>query len=311
MSVMHPARWKTVLAFGIIYVVWGSTFLAIRIGVEQVPPLLLAGLRFFIAGVAMYVWFAARATPAPKRREWLSAILLAFLIFVVDYGCLFWAERRVPSGLAAVVLGTIPLFTALAEIVLLRTQRLTVRLSAALFTGLVGVAVLVSRTLHLGGEPIDQMGAVALVVGSLSWSIASALTKKLPLPAAKTMNSAAQMLAGGILLFVSSAVAGEFQRFHAAQIDWKGWAALGYLVVFGSIIGFTVYLWLLDHHSPTVVSTYAYVNPVVAVVLGYFAAGEPMGLRTVLGTLLVLTSVAIITIAPARYNRSHAHSSRV
>src|SRR5436305_5604045 len=188
-SHMHPPTWKTPLAFAIIYFVWGSTFLAIRVGVREVPPLLLASMRFFIAGVVLYGWMRLRGTPSPSRREWLAASALAVCIFVVDYGLLFWAEQRVPSGIAAVMLATIPVFMALSEIIFLKTQRLTVGLALALLIGIGGVAVLVSRSLNLGGEPIDSMGAVALLIGSISWSVASALTRKLPLPPSKVMSS--------------------------------------------------------------------------------------------------------------------------
>src|SRR5580692_12449239 len=163
-ATLRPRRWKTLLAFAIIYFVWGSTFLAIRIGVHEVPPLLLAGMRFFAAGIVLYAWVRATGTASPSRREWLSITLLAVLIFLVDYGLVFWAEQRVPSGITAVMLATIPVFTALAEILILRTQRLTLRLAAALVVGIGGVAVLVSRSAGLGEGAIDTSGAIALVV---------------------------------------------------------------------------------------------------------------------------------------------------
>src|SRR5271165_6015302 len=175
----RPPAWKTLLAFAIIYLVWGSTFLAIRVGVREVPPFLLAALRFLVAGIVLYAWMIARGERAPGWRQWMSAFLLALLIFVIDYGLLFWAEQRVPSGIAAVMLATIPVFTALSEIVFLRTQRLTVRLALALLIGLGGVAVLMSRSLDLGGEPIDRAGALALIVAAISWSVASVLSRKL------------------------------------------------------------------------------------------------------------------------------------
>lgn len=290
----RPA-WKTLLAFSFIYFAWGSTFLAIRVGVHEVPPLLFAALRFLIAGVALYAWAVARREQLPRGREWGSVALLSFLIFVIDYGFLFWAEKRVPSGLAAVMLATIPAFTALAEITFMRTQKLTVRLSTALLIGLAGVAVLTSRSLNLGGAPIDGAGAMGLLIGSLSWSVASVLTRKLRLPASKTVSSGAQMMVGGLMLTAAAAMAGEFQDFHPSTISFSALMALLYLIVIGSIVGFTVYLWLIHHESPTKVGTYAYVNPVVAVLLGYFFGGEALGSRTVLGALFVLISVVVIT----------------
>ena len=286
---------QTLLAFAIIYFVWGSTFLAIRVGVREIPPFLLAAMRFLIAGVVLYGWRIARGEPSPTKRQWMSAFLLALLIFVFDYGLLFWAEQRVPSGIAAVMMATIPVFMALAEILFLRTQRLTIRLSLSLLIGTGGVAVLMSRGLNLGGAPIDFYGAVALIFASMSWSTASALTRKLPLPRSKTMSSGAQMLAGGVLLAIASAVLGEFRKFHPLEVSLRAWLSLMYLILFGSIIAFTAYVWLIHHESPTKVGTYAYVNPVVAVIVGYFLGGEVLGMRTVLGTACVLTSV-IVTV---------------
>lgn len=296
----HPPRWKTLLAFGIIYFVWGSTFYAIRVGVNEVPPLLFAAMRFLVAGLLVCAWASATRGRWPSGRQWLSVVVLASLIFVVDYGLLFWAEQRVPSGIAAVLLATIPAFMALSEIVLLRTQRLTLTLSAALLAGFAGVAVLVSHSINLGslgklgGVPIDTAGAVAIVIGALSWSIASALARKLPLPDSKVMSSGTQMLAGGVLLAVVAASRGELRGFHPNHVSTSAWIALLYLIFAGSIAGFTAYVWLLHHESPTKVGTYAYVNPVVAVIVGYWLGSEPLGARTLLGMVFVLASVVII-----------------
>ena len=292
----HRPMWKTLLAFAIIYFVWGSTYLAIRVGVREVPPFLLAAMRFLIAGLLLYGWMIARGERSPTGRQWTSASLLAILIFVLDYGLLFWAEQRVPSGVAAVMMATIPAFMALSEIIFLRTQRLTVRLMLALLIGIGGVAVLMSSSLNLGGAPIDKVGAAALIVASISWSVASVLSRKLPLPPSKVMSSGAQMLAGGVFLALTAAALGEFRSFHPWAISRGAWLSLLYLIVAGSIIGYTAYVWLIHHESPTKVGTYAYVNPVVAVLVGYFLGGESLGLRTILGTLFVLVSVMLITM---------------
>ncbi|HEY4051612.1 MAG TPA: EamA family transporter [Acidobacteriaceae bacterium] len=292
----RPA-WKTLLAFSMIYFVWGSTFLAIRVGVREVPPFLLAAMRFLIAGLVLYAWMMAQGERSPSGRQWMSAFLLAGLIFVLDYGLLFWAEQRVPSGIAAVMMATIPVFMALLEIIVLRTQRLTPRLGFALLVGIGGVAVLMSRSLNLGGAPIDGAGAVALIIAAMSWSLSSVLTRKLPLPSSKVMSSGAQMLAGGVLLAFTAAALGEFRNFRPSSVSHGAWLSLVYLIVAGSIIAFTAYVWLIHHESPTKVGTYAYVNPVVAVLIGYFLGGEALGLRTLLGTLFVLISVVVIATA--------------
>lgn len=296
----QPRAWKVLLAFAIIYFVWGSTFLAIRVGVREVPPFLLAAIRFLVAGLVLYGWMRAKGTPSPTAREWGSASLLAILIFVFDYGLLFWAEKRVPSGIAAVMMATIPVFMAIAEIGILRTQRLTLRLATALLVGIGGVAVLVSHSVSFGEAPINTGGACALIVAAISWSIAASLSRKVPLPAAKAMSSGAQMLAGGVFLTLTAGLLGEFRGFHVQAVSRGAWLALAYLIVAGSIIGFTAYVWLIHHESPTKVGTYAYVNPVVAVLVGYFLGGEAIGPRTIVGTLLVLVSVIVITTTPAK-----------
>ncbi len=290
-----PAPGKTILAFAIIYLVWGSTFLAIRIGVREVPPFLLAAMRFLFAGMLLFGWSLARGDRSPNRREWGSVLILAVLIFVMDYGLLFWAEQRVPSGVAAVMMATIPLFTVLSELVILRTQRLSGQMVLALVIGLLGVSALVSHSAPLGGEAIDPAGAIALLIAAISVAISAALMRKLPLPSSKIMSSGAQMLAGGVLLAITAAALGEFPRFHPSEVSPAAWISLAYLTIAGSIVAFTAYVWLLHHESPTRVSTYAYVNPVVAVVLGYFLGGETLGIRTIAGTTFVLMSVILIT----------------
>jgi len=300
-GVTHRATWKTLLAFAIIYFVWGSTYLAIRVGVREFPPFLLAALRFLIAGGVLYGWMIARGERSPGWRQWMEISLLAILFFVLDYGLVFWAEQRVPSGITAVLMATIPVFIALSEITVLRTQRITARLALALVAGIAGVAVLVGRPLYVGGMPVDGAGATALLVASMSWALGTALTRKLSLPSSHVMSSGSQMLAGGALLTLTSAGLGEFSNFHPASISRGAWLALLYLAVAGSIVAFTAYLWLIQHESPTKVGTYAYVNPVVAVLLGYFLGGETLGWRTILGTALILVGVVVITTAKVKH----------
>jgi drug/metabolite transporter (DMT)-like permease len=298
-----PPRWKTLAAFAIIYFVWGSTYLAIRVGVREVPPLILAGMRFFAAGLVLFLWMRARGEKSPMAREWRSAVLLGIAIFLIDYGLLFWSEMRVASGIAAVMLATIPAMMALCEIIFLGTQRLTARLVVGLVIGLAGVAVLMIPSLSLGGAPVDKLGAAALIFAALSWSIASVLTRKMPLPESKVMSSGAQMLCGGVALLIAAAAFGEFRGFAFAAVSRGTWLALAYLTVAGSIVGYTAYVWLLHHESPTKVATYAYVNPIVAVIVGYFLGGEALTARTVLGTAFVLVSVVIITTLGAKDKR--------
>ena len=302
-----PARWKVWLAFAIIYLVWGSTFLAIRIGVREVPPLLLAGMRFVAAGGVLCLWMGLRGVRLPTLAEWGSATLLGAMMFLISYGLLFWAETRVPSGLAAVTLAIIPAFTAVAEILIIGGRRLDLRLTTALLIGIGGVVVLMSTGVNLRQSAVDTLGACGLVVAAISWSVGTALTRKLPLPAAKAMSSGAQMFVGGVLLIIAAKLLGEFRGFHIQELSYSAWFALAYLIVAGSVVAFTAYLWLIHHESPTKVSTYAYVNPIVAVFLGYFLAGEAIGPRTVAATLLVFISVVLITTAPDKIGAHAAH----
>ncbi|MGA7259201.1 MAG: EamA family transporter [Terracidiphilus sp.] len=291
---------KTLLAFAIVYFVWGSTFLAIRVGVREVPPLVFAAMRFTAAGALLYGWTRMRGERAPSRRQWLSVTVLALLIFVVDYGLLFWAETRVDSGVTAVMMATIPAFMAIADVALLRTRRFTLGLGAALLVGLAGVAVLTLRSAGMGGAAISGAGAAGLVFAAMSWSVASVLTRRLPLPESKMVSSGAQMLVGGVLLGIAAGALGEFPRFHPAAVSRGAWVSLAYLIVAGSIMGFTAYLWLIHHQSPTRVGTYAYVNPVIAVVIGHWFGGETLGMRTLMGTALILACVVAIISTRAR-----------
>ena len=306
----RPAAWKFLLAFGIIYFVWGSTYLAIRVGVREIPPFLMAGLRFTVAGLAMWAWIRATGTPSPTLREWRDATILGTLMFLIDYACLFWAEQRVPSGIAAVILAMIPVCITLLEITFLRTQRLTLRLAIGLAIGIAGVIVLSNPWASLGEVPLDRRGLIALLVSCCGWSVGTIVTGKLTLPASKPMSAAAQMLSGGVQLLVLAAVAGEFTKFRAQDISSAAWLSLIYLIIAGSIIGYTAYVWLLHYESPTRVGTYAYVNPVVAVILGAVLGGEAMGRRTILGTALILISVAAITTMRRKQSIARTSESR-
>jgi len=312
MTASRPAVGKIFLAFAIIYLVWGSTYLAIRVGVHEMPPFLMAGLRFTAAGLVLYAWMRISGVGSPSWREWKAATVLGTLMFLIDYACLFWAEQRVPSGIAAVILAAIPVCITLLEIIFLRTQKLTIRLALGLLVGIVGVAVLINPSASLGEAPLDRGGAIALLVACAGWSIGTVVSKRLVLPQSKPMSAAAQMLSGGVQLLVLAVVAGEFGRFHAQAISGKAWLSLVYLIIAGSIISYTAYVWLLEYESPTKVGTYAYVNPVVAVILGAAIGGETIGRRTLLGMALILVSVVAITTMKAKQNSmvADAASSR-
>jgi len=299
----RPPAWRLLVAFGIIYFVWGSTYLAIRVGVREMPPFLMAGLRFAIAGALLYAWMGMQGVPRLTRREWRNTSILGALMFLLDYACLFWAEQRVPSGIAAVILAIIPACITVLEIIFLRTLRLTVRLAIGRLVGIVGVGVLMSPAAALGEAPLDRGGAIALLVAALGWSVGTIVSRRLAQPESKAMSAGAQMFSGGIQLLVLAAVAGEYSRFHVRDVSAAAWFSLVYLIIAGSIVGFTAYVWLLHYESPTKVGTYAYVNPVVAVILGAALGNEVIGRRTMLGTALILVSVVAITTMKGKQAR--------
>jgi drug/metabolite transporter (DMT)-like permease len=278
----------TLLAFLTIYIVWGSTFVAIRIAVEHVPPLFAAGTRFFAAGLILYAYVRWRGVPHPTPLEWRNLAFLSILIFVLDYSALFWAEKYVPSGIASVLAATIPLITITFEVFVLRLQPFQWRLLVAVLLGFCGVSIIM---LPGGYQQFSILPCLAILAGSTSWAIGSVLTRSLRLPASKVLTAGAEMLAGGAVLLTLSACVGEMRPFP--QISLPVAAALLYLILFGSVLGFTAYMWLLARMPATRVASYAYVNPVIAVVLGYFIADEAITERTVLGAALVLTSVAL------------------
>ena len=299
----RPATWKILLAFAIIYIVWGSTYLAIRVGVQEMPPFLMAGLRFTVAGMVLYAWMRISGVSSPSWREWKAAALLGALMFLLDYACLFWAEQRIPSGIAAVILAAIPVCITILEIIFLRTQKLTVRLGLGLLIGIVGVAVLMNPSASFGEVPLDHRGAMALLAACLGWSVGTIVSKRVVQPKSKAMSAAAQMFTGGVMLLVLSGIAGELGSFHIQVVSAKAWFSLLYLIVAGSIVGYTAYVWLLQYESPTKVGTYAYVNPVIAVIVGFAIGGEVIGRRTLLGMGLILVSVVAITTIRARQTK--------
>ena len=306
----RPARWNILLAFAMIYIVWGSTYLAIRVGVREMPPFLMAGLRFTAAGLLMFLWMRLTGTPSPTLREWRGALVLGFLMFFADYACLFWAEQRIPSGVSAVILAVIPVCITVLEIAFLRTLRLTMQLALGLAIGIIGVAVLMNPSSSMGEVPLDRRGAIALLIACCGWSIGTVIASRLTLPASKPMSAAAQMLTGGVMLLALTAATGEFASFHSRQISTTAWFSLLYLIVAGSIISYTAYVWLLHYESPTKVGTYAYVNPIVAVILGALIGGETVGRRTILGTALIMLSVVAITTMKAKSVHANVESPR-
>ena len=288
-------RTKIAVALGIVYVVWGSTYLGIAVAERTLPPLLMLSVRFAIAGGLLYGWSAWRgdlAAARPGRREWAAAAVVGGLLLFVDTGGVAWAEQRVASGFTALLVATVPLFTAVLD----RTffgVRLSLGAVAGIATGLLGVALLVGQSAH-----IDPVGAAVILGAALAWAAGSAYARVAPLPKAPFLSASMQMLCAAAFLAVAGAAMGEVGRVHPAAISPASLAAFGFLVVFGSIVAFTTYGWLLRSGAPSVlVSTYAYVNPGVAVLLGWLFAGEAVGGRELAAGVVILASLGMLVLA--------------
>ena len=253
---------RVFLAFAAIYVLWGSTYLAIRIAVQQVPPLFAAGTRFFLAGTLLYAVMRFCGRPRPSGKEWGSLIAIGSLMFVITYGAVFWAEQYVPSGFTSVLEATLPLITIALEVFVFRQQRFRWSLLVSIVVGFAGVLLLL---LH-NAQHVAILPCAAILAGGTAWSLGAVLTRVFPLPKSKGITAGAEMMFGGAILLVLSALTGEMHPFP--HISAKAVGALLYLVVAGSLVGFSAFVWLLGRMPATRVASHAYINPVVAVALG-------------------------------------------
>jgi drug/metabolite transporter (DMT)-like permease len=280
---------RVILAFFAIYVLWGTTFLAIRIAVHEVPPLFAAGVRFFTAGVMLYGFMRIKGERRPGATEWRSLAVIGLLMFVAEYGPLFWAEKYVSSGMTSVLETTIPLITIVLEMFVFRQQRFRWSLLAATLLGFFGVGILL---LHGEDHRVAVLPCLAILAGAVSWSLGSVINRSLELPKSLPLTAGAAMMIGGAVLLALSASFGEMHPFP--HISIRAALALLYLIVCGSLLGFTAFIWLLARMPATRVASHAYVNPIVAVALGYFIAGEAITARMLIGTALVIASVFLI-----------------
>jgi drug/metabolite transporter (DMT)-like permease len=281
---------RVFLAFAAIYVLWGSTYLAIRLAVQEVPPFFAAGVRFFLVGTLLYVAMRLWGRPRPSGKEWGSLGVIGLLMFVGTYGPIFWAEQYVPSGFTSVLEATLPIITIGLEVFVFRQQRFRWSLLLPIATGFAGVLLLL---LH-NAQHVPILPCVAVLGGGSAWSLGAVLTRSLVLPKSKGITAGAEMLFGGAILLILSAVSGEMHPFP--HISAKAAGALLYLVVAGSLVGFSAFVWLLGRMPATRVASHAYINPLVAVALGYFFAGEVVTVRMLFGAALIVGSVAFILI---------------
>ncbi len=288
---------KIALALAAVYLIWGSTYLAIRFAIDTLPPFTMAGARFLAAGLGMYAVVRGRGVPRPERSHWPAAALIGGLMLLGGNGAVCWAEKTVPSGLASLLIATVPLWAVAIGAMLPGGRLPGPRVVAGILVGLAGVALLVQPW---NAGAVDPAGAAALLFAAASWALGSVLSKRVRLPESPLMATAMEMIAGGALLLAVGAAAGEWPRLNLQAVTLKSALAVAYLVVFGSIVGFTAFVWLLRHTTPVVATSYAYVNPLVAVLLGWAFNAEKPGARTAVAGALVIGAVALITTARAR-----------
>ncbi|RPJ44767.1 MAG: EamA family transporter [Candidatus Latescibacterota bacterium] len=294
---MKAKVWPALIA---LYVIWGSTYLAIRFAVETIPPFLSAGIRFFVSGVVLLAWRRAAGDPMPTARQWRSEALVGVLLLLGGNGLVSYAEKRIASGVAALIVGTVPLWLVLLEAIRPRGTKPGRRSLAGLAVGFAGVLILVGpRELTGGRASFDGVGIGAVMLASLLWSIGSIYSRTAAHPSAALVGPGAQMLAGSAALFVVSAAIGEFGDFRPGSVAGRSWAGLAYLIAFGSLVGYVSYVWLLRNAPVSLVATYAYVNPLVAILLGATLASEPLTPRIALAAAIIIGSV-VLTNSRAR-----------
>jgi drug/metabolite transporter (DMT)-like permease len=286
------------VSFAAVYILWGATFFAIRIGIESFPPLVLAGLRHLSVGLVFYPIFRHMSGEKPTMRQWRTTIVTGVLLLLCGNGTVSWAEKIIPSGIAALLVATVSLWMVLVDWFRPGGTRPAPRVLVGLVLGFAGMALLVGPK-HLGGsERISPYGALALVLASLAWAVGSIYSNHHPIPNSAMLGVAMQMMAGGAALLIVAGISGEFRELHLAEVTLRSWLALLYLAVFGSALGFSAYVYILKHGSAAHVATYAFVNPVVALFLGWLLGGEALTLRTILASAVILTAVILVITMP-------------
>ncbi len=286
------------LAFAAVYVIWGSTFLAIRYAVETIPPFFMAGCRFLTAGALLYLWTRAGGAARPSRREWAGTVLIGFLLLVSGNGGLCWSEQRVPSGLAALLLAAIPIWMVLLDSLRRDGTKLGVRVIGGMVMGVAGITLLMGPAHLWGSSRVDLAGAGVLMLSSFSWALGSVLSHKVSLPHSPFQAAAMEMLAGGVLLLALGILSGESRHLNPGAVAARSLAGLAYLIAAGSLLGFTAYFWLLRSVPMARVSTYAFVNPAVAVFLGWAFGSEVVTGRVLLSSATIIAGVALIITHP-------------
>lgn len=305
----EPTTAKLLAAFAAVYVIWGSTYLAIRFAIETIPPLFMASVRFLVAGGMLYAWARRRGAPPPSRKQWSAAAVVGGLLLVGGNGAVVVAEQWIPSGLAALLVAAVPLWIVLVDWVGGSGARPTRRVTAGLVAGFGGVVLLAGSPGVGEGGARELLGAALVLVGGLSWAIGSIYSRHAPTPPRPRLWVGMQMIAGGALLLPISLLAGEWSAIDLAAVSPKSLLSLLYLIVFGAIVGYSAYIWLLTASTPARVATYAYVNPVVALFLGWALAAEPLTGRSLVAGAVILGSVVLITTERRSGREERAASS--
>lgn len=295
----RPPTLGLILAFAAVYLVWGSTYLAIRFAIQTIPPFLMAGVRFTCAGSVLYGWCRLRAVPRPTARHWMSALIVGGFMLAAGNGLVVWAEQRVPSGIAALIVATTPFWMVLLDWWWRNAPRPNVAVVAGLLIGFAGVALLVNPW-EAPSTAVDAAGTLALLGAALCWAIGSIYALEASKPASPLLFTATAMLCGGAILLLVGTASGEWARLDLPSVTRRSLLAVAYLIVFGSLITYSAYVWLLRVSTPARVATTGYVNPVVAVLLGWLLGGEGLSSRTLLATAVIITAVGLITSARSR-----------
>jgi drug/metabolite transporter (DMT)-like permease len=281
-----------------IYIVWGSTYLAIRFAVATIPPFYMASLRFLLAGGILFLFRRLAGDPLPTLKEWRSAGIIGLFLLLGGNGSLVWAEQRIPSSLAALLVGTVPLWMVIIDALKPGGKWPRWQIMAGVVIGFGGIALLFWPGQNVGGSKIDLIGALVVLIGSIAWASGSLYTRTATLPLSPLLGTSMEMLVGGVSLFLVGSLSGEATQINLQLISTKSLLGMGYLIVFGSLVGFATYTWVLRAAPTSLVSTYAYVNPLVAIMLGYFFANETLGIRTIVAAVIILGSVLLTTRAP-------------
>jgi drug/metabolite transporter (DMT)-like permease len=301
---MKPKVWTALLA---LYIVWGSTYLAIRFTVETIPPFMSAGLRFLISGLILLIWRRAAGDPLPTRNQWKSVAVIGTLLLLGGNGLVSFSEQRIASGVAALIVGTVPLWLVLIEALRPGGVKPGWRILAGLVVGFIGIYLLIGPTSLTGGMQFDLIGTLAVIAAAFLWSLGSIYSRSADVPGSTLMMTAGEMLTGALALFVVSGLTGEWSGFSFAQVTTRSWLGLVYLIAFGSLIGFVSYGWLLHNAPVSLVATYAYVNPLVAVLLGAVFAQESLTARILIASAVIIGSVVFINTSHRPQPADKAH----